>query len=372
MKKKIGLIVNPIAGMGGRVGLKGSDGPEILKKAIELGATPQSPKRAMQALQRLVELKEQIDIITYPDDMGENEAKELGFFTVVLGSITKGQTVPADTQLAAKQMQEIGVSLILFAGGDGTARNIYNAVGDQVVVLGIPAGVKIHSAVYGQNPKSSGELAALFLQDKVKELQEAEVMDIDEEAFRLGRVSAKLYGYLKVPYEKRYVQNLKSGGAAGEQATLEMVANYIVDNMEDDYYYIIGPGTTTRPIMDKLELKNTLLGIDVVYRKKLVASDVNEKSLLQIIKAKKAKIIVTIIGGQGYIFGRGNQQLSPEVLTLVGKENIIIVSTRDKLNANFGRPLLVDTGDEEVNTWLSGYYRVLVGYEDIIMQRVVS
>jgi predicted polyphosphate/ATP-dependent NAD kinase len=372
MKKKLGLIVNPVAGMGGRVGLKGSDGPEILMKAIELGAKPQSPKRAIQALQRLLDIKDQIDIITYPDDMGENEVRELGMSPVVIGSIVKGITTPEDTQIAAMQMKEIGVDLILFAGGDGTARNIYNAIGDQVIVLGIPAGVKIHSAVYGQNPKSSGELAALFLQDKVKEVQEAEVMDIDEEAFRAGRVSAKLYGYLKVPYEKRYVQNLKSGGVAGEKATLEQIANYIIDNMDDEHYYIIGPGTTTRPIMEKLGLKNTLLGVDVVYRKKLVANDVNEQSLLKIIEGQKAKIIVTTIGGQGYIFGRGNQQLSPEVLTKVGKENIIIVSTRDKLNTNFGSPLLVDTGDEEINEWLSGYYRVIVGYEDSIMHRVSS
>jgi len=372
MKKKLGLIVNPVAGMGGRVGLKGSDGPEILQKAIELGAKPQSPKRAVQALQRLINLKDEIDLITYPDDMGENEARELGFSPVVIGSIIKGKTTPEDTQLAAKQMQEIGVDLLLFAGGDGTARNIYNAVEDQVVALGIPAGVKIHSAVYGQNPKSSGELAALFLQGKVKEVQEAEVMDIDEEAFRAGRVSAKLYGYLKVPYEKRYVQNLKSGGVAGEKATLEQIANYVIDNMDDDYYYIVGPGTTTRPIMEKLGLPNTLLGVDVVYRKKLVANDVNEQSLLKIIDGKKAKIVVTTIGGQGYIFGRGNQQLSPEVLKKVGKENIIIVSTRDKLNTNFGSPLLVDTGDEEVNDWLKGYYPVIVGYDDIIIQRVAS
>jgi predicted polyphosphate/ATP-dependent NAD kinase len=370
MKKIIGLIVNPVAGMGGRVGLKGSDGPEILKKAIELGAVPQSPKRAMQALEKLLPLKGELDIITYPGEMGEDEARELGFSPIVIGSVIQGQTTPEDTQQAARQMQEIGVDLILFAGGDGTARNIYNAVGDRVAVLGIPAGVKIHSAVYGLNPKSSGELAALYLQGKVKELHEAEVMDIDEDAFRSGRVSAKLYGYLKVPYEKKYVQNLKSGGVAGEKTTLERIAHYIVDHMEDDYHYIIGPGTTTRPIMEVLGLDYTLLGVDVVYRKKLVARDANEKTLLHITEGKKAKIIVTTIGGQGYIFGRGNQQLSPEVITRVGKENIIIISTRDKLNTNFGRPLLVDTGDDEVNAYLTGYYRVIVGYADTIMHRV--
>lgn len=372
MEKKLGLIVNPVAGMGGRVGLKGSDGSEILKKALELGATPQSPQRTIQALGQMEKLKDQIEIITCPGDMGENEAKELGFSVDIIGAgtINAGKSSAEDTRKAAGQMKALNVDLILFAGGDGTARDIFNAIGDRVTVLGIPAGVKIHSAVYGKNPKSSGELAALFLEDKIKELQEAEVMDIDEDAFRSGRVTAKLYGYLRVPYEKKYVQNLKSGGVAGEQANLEMIANYIVDTMDDESFYIIGPGTTTRPIMEKLGLSNTLLGVDVVCRKKLAANDVNEQALLKIINNQKAKLIITTIGGQGYILGRGNQQISPEVLKMIGKENIIIVSTRDKLNLNFGSPLLVDTGDETVNQWLCGYYRVVVGYGDVIMHRV--
>lgn len=366
--------MNPVAGMGGKVGLKGSDGSEILKKALELGATPQSPQRTIQALRQLERLKDQIEITTCPGDMGENEAKEFGFLVKVIGAgtINQEKSSAEDTVKAARQMKELNADLILFAGGDGTARDIYRAIGDQITVLGIPAGVKIHSAVYGKNPKSSGELAALFLEDKIKELQEAEVMDIDEDAFRSGRVAAKLYGYLRVPYEKKYVQNLKSGGVAGEQTNLEMISNYIVDNMDDDYHYIIGPGTTTRPIMEKLGLSNTLLGVDVVYRKKIVANDVNEQALLRIIGDKKVRLIITTIGGQGYILGRGNQQISPEVLKMIGKENIIIVSTRDKLNTNFGSPLLVDTGDETVNQWLCGYYRVIVGYGDVIMHRVTT
>lgn len=371
-KKKLGLIVNPVAGMGGRVGLKGSDGEAILRRAIELGAVPQSPGRAIQALERIAAIKDEIDLLTCPQEMGENEAIKSGFLPIVIGSGTKGQTTPEDTIRAAKQMKELEVDLILFAGGDGTARNIYHAVGDKQIVLGIPAGVKIHSAVYGQNPNSSGELARLYLQGKVKELHEAEVMDIDEEAFRAGRVSAKLYGYLKVPYEKRYVQNLKSGGVAGEQAALEAIANYVVDQMEEDFIYIIGPGTTTRVIMDKLGLKNTLLGVDAICNRQLVANDVNESQLLHLLEGRKAKIVVTTIGGQGYIFGRGNQQLSPAVISKVGKENIIIVSTRDKLNSIFGNPLLVDTGDEAVNAMLNGYFRVIVGYDEAIMQRVAS
>ena len=215
-------------------------------------------------------------------------------------------------------------------------------------------------------------MISLFVQGKVVEFKEQEVMDIDEDAFRAGRVTARLYGYLKVPFEKRFVQSRKSGGIKTEEASLEGIAHYVIDSMSDDYIYVIGPGTTTRSIMEKLGLKNSLLGMDVVYQKKLLANDVSEEELLNLIKGKKAKIIITIIGGQGHIFGRGNQQLSPTVLNQVRKENIIVVSTREKLNTIFGSPMLIDTGDSETDNMLEGYYKVVVGYDDFIMYKAMS
>ena len=238
--KKIGLIINPIAGMGGSVGLKGSDGPEILAKARALGAKPRSSYRAIQALEKILPFKDQVEIITYPGEMGEDAAKSCGFEPTVIGSVDKGNTTPQDTKNAAKDMKELGVDLILFAGGDGTARDIYDSVGISIPALGIPAGVKIHSAVYGQNPKRAGELMSLFVQGRVIEFKELEVMDIDEDAFREGRVVARLYGYLKVPFEKKFVQSRKSGGIKTEEASLEGIAHYIIDSMSDDYIYIVG------------------------------------------------------------------------------------------------------------------------------------
>ena len=370
--KKIGLIVNPIAGMGGSVGLKGSDGLEILKKARELGAKPKSSYRTSQALEKLFPFKDKVEIITYPGEMGENAVRACGLEPTVIGAIDKDNTTPQDTKNAARDIKELGVDLILFAGGDGTARDIYDSIGIDIPALGIPTGVKIHSAVYGQNPGRAGELVSLFVQDKVIEFKEQEVMDIDEEAFREGRVTARLYGYLKVPFEKRFVQSRKSGGIKTEAAALEGIAHYIIDSMSDDYIYIIGPGTTTRLIMEKLGLQNTLLGVDVVYKKKLIANDVSENKLLDLIDDKKAKIILTIIGGQGHVFGRGNQQLSPAVLNRVQKENIIVISTREKLNTIFGSPMLIDTGDSETNNMLEGYYKVVVGYEDFVMYKAMS
>ena len=209
---RLGLIVNPVAGIGGRVGLKGSDGAEIQKRALALGAVPQAPSRAIQALERLKAV-EGLEIVTYPGEMGEDAARACGFEPEVIGTITPGETTAQDTRDAASEMQRQGVDLLLFAGGDGTARDIYRAVGTGLPVLGIPAGVKIHSAVYATHPRSAGELAALYLQGKVTGLREAEVMDIDEEAFRQDVLSARLYGYLKIPFRTSLVQNQKMPSA---------------------------------------------------------------------------------------------------------------------------------------------------------------
>ncbi len=365
---KIGFIVNPIAGMGGKVGLKGTDGPEVLEKARKLGALPESPKKAKIALEVLLPLKDKIEIFTYPDDMGEEEATQVGFNPIVLED--KNDRGPKATEEAAKKMLDKGIDLLMFAGGDGTARNIYNTIGNKVPVIGIPAGVKIHSGVYASHPKGAGEVALKYLQDEDMKTKEAEVMDIDEEAFREGQVTAKLYGYMKVPFEPELVQNLKSGGIGSEEAALDGISDKIIETMEPDVLYIIGSGTSTRPIMEKLGLPNTLLGIDIIKDKKLVASDVNEKEILEIIEGKKAKIIVTVIGGQGYIFGRGNQQLSAEVIRRVGKDNIRIIASKNKLMSLGGRPLLVDTGNEEVNSMFNGYTRVLTSYTAESMEKI--
>ena len=215
--KKLGLIVNPIAGMGGRVGLKGTDGLDILEKAVKLGAKPESQNRTVESLNKLKPLKDSIELITYPDNMGEKAAIRCGFSPNIIGTVAGSTTTASDTRKAAKDMLDLGVDLLLFAGGDGTARDIYSAVGNSMVVLGIPAGVKIHSAVYACNPTRAGELALLFLQGKAKNIMEAEVMDIDEEDYRKGRLRAKLYGYLKIPFERRYLQRVKAWITVSEQ-----------------------------------------------------------------------------------------------------------------------------------------------------------
>lgn len=359
--KRLGFIVNPVAGMGGRVGLKGTDGPLILKKARELGALPLAPGRAEAALRQLLPHREELEVVPGPGAMGEDLAREMGFSFRPLGMQARGDTSGQDTERCASLMLELGVDLLLFAGGDGTARNIYNAVGQGLPVVGIPAGVKIHSAVFASSPAAAGVLAGLYLGEEVLEMAEGEVMDIDEEAFRQGRLSARLYGYLQVPSDRRFMQSLKMGGDGGEKEAAEAIAYRVAAEMEEDCFYFVGPGTTTRALMEALGLPCTLLGVDVVRDRKLVAADVGEAQLIHYLKGGRAKIVVTIIGGQGYIFGRGNQQFSPRVIKKVGKENIIVMATRAKILSLRGEPLRVDTGDESLDRDLAGYIQVMTG-----------
>ncbi|HIE15087.1 TPA: ATP-NAD kinase [Candidatus Bathyarchaeota archaeon] len=365
---KLGFIVNPIAGMGGAVGLKGTDGQDILKRAISLGAKPVAPARAEDFLSRLSILDVDVELLVGGAMMGEVEAQNTGLKYKVIGE-RKKETTAEDTKRLARIMVEEKVRLLVFCGGDGTARDVLDAVNMKIPVLGVPTGVKMHSAVFAVNPESAALITAKFLSSELP-LREAEVMDVDEKAFREGRLSAKLYGYMLVPYEPILVQGVKVATQTTEDElrNLAAIAVYIIESMEPDVIYILGPGTTTRTIADLLEQEKTLLGVDLVLDKRIIARDVNEKQILEAIKGKKAKIIVTPIGGQGFIFGRGNQQISPRVIKKVGLENIIVIATKQKLD-NL-RSLRVDTGDKEMDEKLKGYIRVVTDYREERIVRV--
>ena len=369
MQFKLGLIVNPVAGLGGSVALKGSDGEDTAAKAIALGAEPKSNSRTKAALEVLVPHQSNITIYTVNDEMGEHTAKSLGFNTQVVYQ-SSSPTTSDDTEAAARLLQQQGVDLILFAGGDGTARNICHAVEDSVPVLGIPAGCKIHSGVYAITPKAAGRVVEMLVKGELVTLSDADVMDIDEVAFRQGTVKAKRYGEMQVPSEVRYVQAVKNGGKETDELILADIAAYVVSEMDADTLYVMGSGSTVGAVMEEMGLENTLLGVDLVEDQALVGQDLTAQQLLELTSGRETKLVITLIGGQGHIFGRGNQQLSPALIKAIGRDNIIVVATKTKLQALNGRPLICDTGDSKLDDELSGYIRVTSGFNDHIMYAV--
>lgn len=369
--KKIGFIINPIAGIGGKVGLKGSDGEDIQRLAFEKGAEMEAEKKTKIALEYLLDIDDKIKFYTAPSIMGENLIKEMGFEYTVVGDIDK-KTTYKDTEIIANKLKEYDLDLLVFSGGDGTARNIYNAIGLSIPVIGIPAGVKIHSAVYANNPGNGGEAIKEYLLDEdTISLRENEVMDIDEELFRQNRVEAKLYGYLMVPEYDNLIQNHKTGTAIDGDSVLGIM-DEIVELTEDneDSYFLFGTGSTNYNIMKGMGLEGSLLGVDIVHNGKVILLDGTEEEIYNTIKDKDSFIIVTIIGGQGHILGRGNQQLSPRVIREVGVENLVIVSTATKINELGNKPLLVDTSDPELDKEIAGYRKVIVNWGQASVRRI--
>ncbi|MEM3439521.1 MAG: ATP-NAD kinase family protein [Candidatus Bathyarchaeia archaeon] len=371
MGGRLGVVVNPIAGMGGRVGLKGTDGPEALRKALELGAKPIAPKRAEEFLRELLRLKIDADILVGAGEMGEGEAISCGIRPKAVFGERKGETSAEDTKAISRKMAEEGADLIAFCGGDGTARDVMDAIGRSTPALGIPSGVKVHSAVFAINPIQAARIAARFLMGEIAAV-DAEVLDIDEEAYRAGRLGIRLHGYLKVPSEDSLMQRSKSIGpeVEDEEENKKAIAKYVSELMGDGSVYVVGPGTTTKAILDELGLEKTLLGVDVVRDGKLLAKDANEGEILRAIRGSPAKIIVSPIGGQAFVFGRGNQQISPSVIREVGLENIIIVATRRKIASLRPTRLLVDTGDADLDKALRGYARVIIDYGEELVIKV--
>jgi predicted polyphosphate/ATP-dependent NAD kinase len=302
--------------------------------------------------------------------MGGDAAREAGLPFAPLAHAA-GATTAADTRAAARELRARGVPLILFAGGDGTARDILDAVGDAVPMLGIPSGVKMHSAVFAISPEAAGQVAALVAADRTGKIgaREAEIMDIDEAAMRTGRVSARLYGYARVPFERQLVQSAKAGGIA-EGAALDGVCREIAAEMRPGILYVLGPGTTTQRILGHLGLAGTLLGVDAVLDGKLAGRDLAAEQIEALVRGRPAQIIVSVIGGQGYIFGRGNQQIGPGVIRAIGRDNIVVVATQRKLAALEGGRLLADTGDRALDEQLQGYIRVRTGPGQSAMMRL--
>ncbi|MGC9346542.1 MAG: ATP-NAD kinase family protein, partial [Anaerolineae bacterium] len=363
MATRVGLIVNPIAGMGGSVGLKGTDG-EMVARARELGATPVTPDRTACFLSH-VDHREEITWLAAPNEMGADYLTGAGVHHTIVGEATwdeKPTTADNTRRIAREMAAGADADLIVFVGGDGTARDIYDAVGTEIPVVGVPAGVKVYSAAFAYSPKAAAGMVDAFCEGA--DVTEAEVLDIDEAAFRDDRLDAKLYGYLLVPNAESLRQPGKEGThtTPGTQENKKEIAAAIVEAMENETLYLLGPGTTVKAITDELGIEKTLLGIDAVIGGAIVGRDLNERGILTLLdQHDKCEIIVTPLGGNGFIFGRGNKPFTPKVIATVGCDGITVIATERKMR-ELG-VLRVDTGDPKVDEMLSGYIEVIICYD---------
>ncbi|MDV3103727.1 ATP-NAD kinase family protein [Thermococcus waiotapuensis] len=366
---RVGLIINPIAGMGGKVALKGTDG--VVEEAIKRGAKPIAADLVRLFLGELSHYGEarKIEFLTGPGPLGEDVFEEFGFPHEVIRHreisyrLVEGVKIPdttsKDTKELARGMAE-KVELLLFAGGDGTARDVVEVVDKKVPILGIPTGVKMYSGVFAASPEDAARVLVEFIRGRAG-LEEREVRDIDEEAYRKNEVKARTYGKALVPVVETLVQGSKEGVPLDEEEELEAIAGALAEEiLGSDGVYFLGSGSTIKRIKDALGIDGTLLGVDVVEvkdgRARLLVKDATEKDLLRFVD-RNPKIVVTVIGGLNFLFGRGNQQFSAEVLRHIPKENITVVATPSKVQNGSIR---VYTGDRGVDEKLRGYIKVRV------------
>jgi predicted polyphosphate/ATP-dependent NAD kinase len=364
---KLGLIVNPIAGMGGKVGLKGTD--NILKEAIAKGAEPVAPKRATEFLQKLKQNASDasIELLTCPGIMGESEAKDTGLTIRILPMKIGKETTAVDTKKAVELLRSANANLIVFVGGDGTAKDILDAMSGsaEVPVLGVPSGVKMYSGIFTVSPSDAVDVVLAFAQNQA-EITEFEIMDADEEAIRNDTFTVNLYGLMRGPFLPTHIQGSKqvSPETVNERDNQTATAKFIVEEMQPDGTYILAPGTTVKRVAELLGIEKTVLGVDI-YKKGKVILDVDERRILEEVGDwQHTWIILSPIGHQGILFGRGNQQISPKIIQHVGKERIIVAATKNKLQRIEGNVLRVDTGDARVDAMLKGYVRVVTDYRE--------
>jgi predicted polyphosphate/ATP-dependent NAD kinase len=374
MQFKIGFVINPIAGMGGRVGLKGTDG--VFEKAVELGAKPIASNKAREMLTEFVSIFSKNDDIkwfTCKGEMGSKELKKAGISSleIVYENVEK-ITSSKDTKKICKKFLELEIDLIVFCGGDGTARDIFEIVGKNIPILGIPSGVKMHSGVFGINTSATAKMLHEFVNQTLT-IGDSEIMDLDEDLYRKGEWKIKLFGIAKGIVEPTYIQVGKSYYEfVSDDEIKDELTEHVIDEIEKNknFLYLFGSGGTIDYIAKKMNLDNTLLGIDAVYKKKVMSKDLNEKKILKLLNEyQNVKIILSPIGAQGFILGRGNLQLSPNVIKKIGIDNIIVISTPGKL-AN--TPVIrVDSGDKTLDKQFSEleFMMVVVGYR---MSRVVK
>ena len=377
---RIGFLINPIAGMGGRVGLKGTDG--VADEAARLGAKPAANARALETLREFKRLidgvpnRPAVEWLTASGAMGYDALQTAGF-TIDPRSCTPRRSVSSaqDTRSAVERFLAVGIDLVLFCGGDGTARDICAVTGEATPVLGIPAGVKMYSGVFGITPARTAQILMRYLAKEIG-LAHVEIVDLDEDKYRRDEWAVRLYMSARTPFEPTYLQSAKALIAgADDDAIKDDIAAQLREDIEarPGTLYLLGPGSTVQAVGRALHVDKTLLGIDAIADGKVVGSDLAERQILDLLdRYPDCKLVLSPIGAQGFLLGRGNQPLSPAVIRRIGADNIVVVSTPAKLART---PLLrFDTGDAALDTALISrkFFAVIVGYHRNRMVKVAG
>ena len=376
---RIGFLINPIAGMGGRVGLKGTDG--VAEEAARRGATPTANARALEMLlefKRIVHGAPNppaVEWLTASGDMGHDTLRTAGFTSIKIVHSRAVNSSARDTRSAVERFLAARVDLVLFCGGDGTARDICAMTGEATPVLGIPAGVKMYSGVFGITPARTAQILMRYVTKEIG-LAHAEIVDLDEDKYRRDEWAVRLYMSARTPFEPTYVQSAKALIAGvGENAVKDDIAAQLREDIEASprTLYLLGPGSTVQAAGRALHIDKTLLGIDAIADSKIVGKDLAELQILDLLdRYPDCKLVLSPIGAQGFLLGRGNQPLSPAVIRRIGIGNIVVVSTPAKLART---PLLrFDTGDVALDTALisRNFFSVIVGYHRQRMVKVAG
>lgn len=375
---RLGLLVNPYAGAGGPLALKGSDElPAALREQLQAQAAAGLAPAQQRVLDMLSALqrgeacsRRPLHWLTVAGAMGEHVLRQANIAAEVLPLSLPEHTLADDSRRAARALQAAGVDLLLFAGGDGTARDVCAAIGLQVPVLGIPAGVKMHSGVFAINPQAAAAVLQLLRDGQWVSVEVAEVRDIDESGLQQGRVRARHYGEMRVPVEPRYLQQVKCSGREVEELVVAEIVADVLERLQPGVRYALGPGTTTAAVLAALGLPATLMGIDVIVDGRLLAADASADTLRTLADECEMQVLLSPTGGQGSLIGRGNQQLRPDLLRRIGRAGVQVLATHAKLDELAGRPLRLDTGDAALDAEWSGWWDVVTGYQQRVLYAV--
>lgn len=371
---KIGLVVNPWAGIGGPAGLKGSDGAGCVQAALAASSLPQVAARLAAMFEACGEAAQAASWYAADGAMGLAALQAAGLSASAVVPVDSPSQA-ADTRRASCILAGMGIDLLLFAGGDGTAREVLDGLRDagalgSLPVLGLPAGVKMQSAVFANHPTAAGRLLRQLQQNGLALCTDAEVMDLDEEALRQGRITPRLYGYLQLPLAPSLTQGGKTRHASGSGAQRQAIARGFAEGMEARSLYLVGPGSTTQALLDLLAVDGTLLGVDAVRGDgTLLLRDAARRELEDLAGAWPAPLhlVLSPIGGQGMVLGRGNQQISHRLLRAAGKRGLHVLAPRDKLMSLHGGVLRIDSGDAQLDAQFNGYLPVTTGYREQTM-----